>query len=135
MRFIHATHPHDIETFTRSRLNNAWINPAPHLNAYVRKGRHLQPVTADVLNTFDIANVRVDGDKQCNGIFSKWLREVMMEAPLLGYEAIHIENVLTDRFAAHFRRDPDRWIEKSHTEPCCSPSFFLLLRRVGANQA
>jgi hypothetical protein len=86
---------------------------------------HLHPITKELIKTFDIANVRVDGNKQGEGIFSKWLREVIMEAPLLGFEAIHVENVLTDRFADHFRHDV-RWIEVLMLSPCTTPSFFYV---------
>jgi hypothetical protein len=125
MRF---TPPHDLETFTRSPYRVSWIYPAPHLSVYVRKGNHLHPLTKELIKTFDIANVRVDGDKQCNGIFSKWLREVIMEAPQLNYEAIHIENVLTERFAEYFRKD-SRWIEVLMLSPCTTPSFFMMLSK------
>lgn len=41
----------------------------------------------------------------------------------------YVENVLTDRFAEWFRKD-SRWIEPTRLDG--SPSFFMMLRRVGA---
>jgi N-acetylglutamate synthase-like GNAT family acetyltransferase len=81
----------------------------------------LHPLTKIPLKCFDIANVRVSDDQQCKGIFTTWLSSVIAEAQRLGYEAVHVENVLTDRFADYFRRDA-RWIETSHM----TPSFFLV---------
>ena len=110
-----------IDEFTHSRFRNLWIQPHPHLNVYVRKGNHLHPLTKTMLSTFDIANIHVDGDKQGEGIFSTWLSRTENDARRLGYQALHIENVLTDRFATHFKRDT-RWIMTSHAVP----SFFLV---------
>jgi hypothetical protein len=111
----------DIDAFTRGRIRNVWVCPHPAISAYVRKGDHLHPISKEHLRTFDIANVQVDEHERNKGLFSQWLHRVIIDSKRLGYQAVHIENVLTDRFADYFRRD-DRWIETSHQ----IPSFFLV---------
>jgi N-acetylglutamate synthase-like GNAT family acetyltransferase len=109
-----------IEEFTRSRFRNLWIQPREHVYAYVRKGDHLHPLKKTPLKCFDIANVQVSDTVQEKGIFTAWLAEVMAESKRLGYEAVHVENVLTDRFADYFRKRG--WTETSHL----TPSFFYI---------
>lgn len=109
-----------IEEFTKSRFRNLWIHPEEFLYAYVRKGDHLHPLRKTPLKCFDIANVRVSEEQRCQRIFTRWLDHVVSEARRLGYEAVYVENVLTDRFADYFRRAG--WYETSHE----TPSFFLI---------
>jgi N-acetylglutamate synthase-like GNAT family acetyltransferase len=114
-----------LRTFTAGRVRNLWVTPSAHLTAYVRKATHLHPITKQPIRTFDIANVSVDATVRGKGEFTAWVEQIIPEAKLLGYQAIHVENVLTDRFANWFRQD-GRWIETSHAVP----SFFFVLEEV-----
>ena len=107
-----------VKDFYDSRLQNMWLT-LPCMQVYVRKATHLHPLTKEPLWCFDIANIHVNEANRCSGTFTAWLNGVIVFAAERGFDAIHIENVLTDRFANYFRRDC-RWIETSHA----IPSFF-----------
>lgn len=52
-----------------------------------------------MIDTLDIANIGVDENCQNRGVFTQFLED----AELIGIP-IHIENVLTPRFASFFRK-------------------------------
>lgn len=110
-----------VRDFIDSRLQNIWLS-FPCMDVYVRKATHLHPITKAPIRCFDIANIYVVETNRCNGTFTHWLNDVIQFVGKQGFEAVHIENVLTERFANYFRRD-GRWIETSHAVP----SFFLIL--------
>lgn len=85
----------------------------------MRKGIHYHPIRREPINCLDIANVQVSNPN--NGVFTRWLDKSINLAQKWEFDAVYVENVLTDRFADYFRRLG--WIETSHTPPC----FFMLL--------
>lgn len=85
-----------LSEFMDSPRTNDWLQIGDML-VYVRKGRHV--CNDQLLNTIDVANVSVHPDCQNQGIFTQFLNEV----ETLGLP-VHIENVLTERFANFFRK-------------------------------
>ena len=83
--------------FMKSNHNNEWL-AIGNMMVYVRKGRHAFG-SLGLIDTIDIANITVQPDYQNQGVFTKFLEE----AETLGL-AVHIENVLTERFANFFRK-------------------------------
>lgn len=106
--------------FIKSKYTNLWVRDEGY-DVYLRKGSHLHPLTKELIRCLDVANVKaiVPG----TGSFVGWISKMEILARNAGFDALHVENVLTERFSNFFRRDT-RWIETSANPP----SFFLIFR-------
>lgn len=112
-----------LRDFMEGSLRNSWIT-IPHMNVYVRKGTHLHPISKAPIQCLDVANISVTPSQQGQGIFTEWLQGAIEMAEKCGMSAVHVECVLTDRFAEHFRQKKE-WIETRYPPS----SFFLMLPR------
>ena len=105
---------HKVTAFLRSQGRNAWLFYG-HLEVYVRRSSRQVPPKHVVVSTFDVANVSstIPG----NGVFTRWLDELLPLLTASGFDVVRIENVQTDRFADYFRKRG--WAEtNSDTAPC-----------------
>lgn len=115
--------PKEVTTFLDSRLSNQWIQVGS-LDVYVRKSHRFNPrfpkETKALIRCFDIANVTC-GHKGC-GEFGNFLHALRVLSEH-GFQAIYIEQVLTNRFANYFRK-----IGAVEVQDLTSiPSFFYIL--------
>lgn len=115
--------PKEVTTFLDSGLSNQWIQVGS-LNVYVRKSHRFNPrfpkETKALIRCFDIANVTC-GHKGC-GEFGNFLHTLRVLSEH-GFQAIYIEQVLTNRFADYFRR-----LGAVEVQDLTSiPSFFYIL--------
>lgn len=97
--------------------NNKWLAD-DRMEVYVRYARRRLPFNGDhmTFKCLDIGNATIFNTGL--GIFStQFLPQAIKLNP---WDAVYVENVLTDRFANYFRRLG--WTEI----PCLSPSFFLV---------
>lgn len=86
----------ELTEFMESPCRNEWLR-LDHMSVYVRKGHHA--FDGQLVKTIDIANISVDEDWQNSKVFTRFLEQ----AEVIGIP-IHIENVLTTRFANFFRK-------------------------------
>ena len=115
--------PVEIKMFIESGNQNQWLTIGD-LEVYVRSSHRLSPKHRAkhgiLIRCFDIANVACR-HKGC-GTFTEFLKS-LGNLNEHGFQAIYIEQVLSNRFAEYFRHLG--WIE---TNQCGAiPSFFYFL--------
>ncbi|MDA8120244.1 MAG: hypothetical protein M0Z85_09465 [Gammaproteobacteria bacterium] len=104
-----------VNNFLVGKSKNGWIS-CGRLKVYLRKTDHCFSNSGVCLACLDIANVIVVTEEQNQGVFRRWLNDVLKMAPAHGLDAVMIENVLTERFANFFRRSG--WYEvKNYSHP------------------
>ena len=115
--------PLEVKEFLDSGMTNKWIKVG-NLEIYVRKSSRTNPrhraKYGKFVSCFDIANISCG----CKGVgeFSAFLKSLSVLKEF-GFEALYVEQVLSNRFANYFRRLG--WIE---TNQCGAiPSFYYFL--------
>jgi hypothetical protein len=114
-----------LRAFLQGPARNAWLS-TDGMHIYLRKGpRRLNRQIYE--NVLDIANVSVrSAAQEGKGKFTKFFNEVLL-ATQEGFDAIYIENVLTERFANFFRRQG--WQESVPGEGDGPPCFYKLMEK------
>ena len=115
--------PKEVTTFLDSGLSNQWLLVG-NLEVYVRKSHRFNPhfpkERKALIRCFDIANVSC-GHKGC-GEFNNFLQTLKVLSNH-GFQAIYIEQVLTNRFADYFRKMGAVEVQ----DLTSIPSFFYIL--------
>lgn len=115
--------PVKVQEFLSSCVTNEWISVG-NLEVYVRKSRRLDPrfhsPNYKRILCFDIANVSCTNKGR--GEFTKFLKS-LETLDKFGFNAVYIEQVLTDSFADYFRKLNCHEVQ----DLALTPSFFLFL--------